>query len=1234
MTTNARTDLSAALARRILVLDGAMGTMLQSYRLSEADYRGKRFADHTHDLKGNNDILTLTQPDIVRAVHRAYLEAGADIISTNTFTGTSISQADYATVPHVYELHVAAARLAREAAADFTRRTPEQPRWVAGSLGPTNKTASISPDVNDPSRRNVTFDELAASYKESARGLLDGGADLLLVETIFDTLNAKAAIFGILELLAERRADVPLWISGTITDASGRTLSGQTVEAFWHSIRHANPAIVGLNCALGPDLLYPFVEALSRVADRPVAAYPNAGLPNEFGGYDLSPEDMAKSLGTFAENGLLNIAGGCCGTTSKHIEAIAAAVRPHPPRPISSPRPGCLLSGLEPLVIGPESLFVNVGERTNVAGSAQFARLIKEEKFEAALEVARDQVLNGAQMIDVNMDEGLIDSVKCMGTFLNLVATDPEISRVPVMIDSSRWDVIETGLKRVQGKGVVNSISLKDGEELFLERARRIQRYGAAAIVFAFDEKGQADTRDRKVQICERAYRLLTEQAGFAPEDIIFDLNIFAVATGIEEHASYGADFIEACRIVKERLPKCLVSGGVSNLSFAFRGNNVVREAMNTVFLYHAIGAGLDMGIVNAGRLPVYDEIPDTLRNAVEDVVLNRHPDAGQRLLELASSFTGEGTTQEHDLSWRESDVEDRLVHALKHGDLTFIEADTEEARLKYKSPLDVIEGPLMKGMNVVGDLFGAGKMFLPQVVKSARVMKKAVAVLTPYLEAGKSGTGSAGTILMATVKGDVHDIGKNIVGVVLECNNYKVIDLGVMVPADKILDTARREGVDVIGLSGLITPSLDEMVHVAHEMSRLDFDVPLLIGGATTSRVHTAVRIEPEYFGPTMYVQDAPRAVTAVESFLNAAKYEETVRRTRAEYQSVREEWERKRSKTRLMPIAQARQKKWAPAEEGYVPVVPARVGVTVVSDLPLAQVRPYIDWTPFFAAWQLRGRYPNILDYKHEGPQARELFADAQKLLDRIERERLLTGHAVAGLFPASAVGDDVEVYADETRRHAAVTFRFLRQQQEKSGPEGYACLSDLVAPAASGRDYIGVFAATAGLGAASLAEQFERDGDSYQGIMVRALADRLTEALAEVLHERVRKELWGYAADEQLTPDLLIKERYKGIRPASGYPSCPDHTEKRALFELLDVSRHTGIELTETFAMTPAAAIAGYYFAHPQARYFKLGPIGEDQVIDYARRKGITQAEAERWLGPNLGYDPRRGVTVTVT
>jgi 5-methyltetrahydrofolate--homocysteine methyltransferase len=1218
--------LRRAAARRILILDGAMGTMLQSYKLDEAAYRGERLADHDGDLQGNNDILSLTHPEIVSEVYRSYLAAGADIISTNTFTATSISQADYNTGHLSYEMHVESARLAREAADHVTSQMPDKPRLVAGSMGPTNKTASISPDVNNPAVRNTSFDELRDSYYDAARGLLDGGADILLVETIFDTLNAKAAIFAIRTLLAQRNDDTPVWISGTITDASGRTLSGQTTEAFWHSIRHSDPLVVGLNCALGPDLLYPYAEALSSVADRLVSAHPNAGLPNEFGGYDLTPDDMATAMAEFADNGLVNIIGGCCGTAAEHIKAIAEAVKDHKPRTPAPTRTHCLLSGLEPLEIRPDSLFVNIGERTNVAGSAKFARLIKEEKFEEALEVARDQVQNGAQMLDVNMDEALIDSQQSMKTFLNLVAVDPEISRIPMVIDSSRWEVLEEGLKCIQGKGVVNSLSLKDGEELFIERAHLVKRYGAAVIVFAFDEDGQADTQERKVAICERAYRILTEQVGYPPQDIIFDLNVFAVATGIEEHANYGVDFIEATRTVKEKLPLCLVSGGVSNLSFAFRGNNVVREAMNTVFLYHAIAAGMDMGIVNAGRLPIYDDIPEKLRVGVEDVILNRDPEASQRLLDLASQFTGKSKAIEKDLSWREAAVDDRLVYALKHGDMTFIEADTEEARGNYENPLSIIEGPLMQGMNIVGDLFGEGKMFLPQVVKSARVMKKAVAVLTPYLEAEKAEASAAGKVLLATVKGDVHDIGKNIVGVVLECNNYEIIDLGVMVPADKILDTARKENVDIIGLSGLITPSLDEMVHVAKEMSRLEFDIPLLIGGATTSRIHTAVRIEPEYFGPTTYVQDAPRAVTMVESLISRDRRGETIRRTREEYEKLRADWTRKREQTKLLTLDVARsnapQMEWRDA----LPTTPKQLGLTVYDNYPVAELRDYIDWTPFFTTWQLRGSYPAILTYKNVGPQAKELFDDANRLLDRIIAEKLLRAKAVVGLFAAGSRGDDVEIFADDTRAEVASVLHFLRQQQEKSTAEPNVSLSDFIAPSDGDvQDYIGAFAVTVGLGVAELARSFVDDNDEYNAIMVQAVADRLTEAAADHLHEQVRKELWGYARDEDFTPEQLIKERYQGIRPAAGYPACPDHSEKQTLFDLMEIEEHTGIAITENFAMTPAASISGYYFAHPLARYHRLGMINRDQVEDYAKRKGISVKEAERWLAPNLAYDP---------
>jgi 5-methyltetrahydrofolate--homocysteine methyltransferase len=1226
MATNATDLLVRESAKRILVLDGAMGTLIQAYGLDEAAFRGARFPDHPVPLAGNNDILSLTQPDIVREIYRTYLAAGADIISTNTFTATSISQADYRTGDFAYEINREAARLARAVTDDFVLHHPERPRWVAGSLGPTNKTASISPDVNDPAARNTSFDELAASYKEAARGLVDGGVDLLLIETIFDTLNGKAAIFAVRSLLAERGIDTPLWISGTITDASGRTLSGQTTEAFWYSVRHARPLVAGLNCALGARALYPYVEALAGIADTLVATHPNAGLPNEFGKYDDTPEQMAATLREFAEAGLVNIVGGCCGTTPEHIGAIVDAVAGLPPRKPVAHVPLCRLSGLEPLVIRPDLLFVNIGERTNVAGSARFAKLIRDRSLEEALEVARQQVESGAQMIDVNMDDAMIDGPPAMRTFLNLVAGDPDISRVPVVIDSSRWEVLEAGLKCLQGKGVVNSLSLKDGEDEFVRRATLVKRYGAAAIVFAFDEQGQADTCERKLTICRRAYRILTEQVGFAPEDIIFDLNVFAVATGIEEHANYAADFIEACRRVKSELPHCLVSGGVSNLSFAFRGNDTVREAMHAVFLYHAIKAGMDMGIVNAGRLPVYDDIPRRLRDAVEDVVLNRHPDAAQTLLELAAEFQGERAEEAPTEAWRDGDVESRLVHALRHGDASHVESDADEARQKLGDPLAVIEGPLMQGMNIVGDLFGQGKMFLPQVVKSARVMKKAVAVLTPYLKAQKSARGSAGKILLATVKGDVHDIGKNIVGVVLECNNYEVIDLGVMVPAEKILERARQEEVDIIGLSGLITPSLEEMVHVARLLSRADFDVPLLIGGATTSRVHTAVKIEPEYHGPTVHAQDAPRAVTTVESLLHPERRTTFIGQTRADYAKLRTDWQKKRDQADLLSLEKARANRFRVATTSDATPPPAHPGITVLDAVELAELRDYIDWTPFFAAWQLRGSYPAILDYRHVGRQARELFTDANLLLDRIIAERLLRARAVIGLYRAQSKDDDVQVFASASDAHPSATFHFLRQQQAHAGHEPNLCLADFVAPADTAvHDHIGLFALTAGLGAGELVARFERDHDEYSAILARALADRLTEALAEKLHEDVRRELWGYAQNERLTPEQLIRERYRGIRPAAGYPACPDHSEKATLFRLLDAEKQTGVALTENYAMTPAASICGYYFAHPEARYFRVGALARDQVEDYARRKGVSQAEAERWLASHLAYDP---------
>lgn len=1217
-----QTSLQHALAERILILDGAMGTMIQSYDLQESDFRGERFSEHKSDLKGNNDILSLTRPDLIGEIHRAYLEAGADIIETNTFNATTVSQQDYQTDGLAYELNFESAKLARAAADEFSAQNPAKPRFVAGALGPTNRTCSISPDVNNPAFRNIDFERLCAAYAEAARGLLDGGADILLVETIFDTLNAKAALFAISGLLEARNEDIPIWISGTITDASGRTLSGQTTEAFWRSVSHNAPLCVGLNCSLGADLLRPYVEALSNIADTYVSAYPNAGLPNELGEYDETPTQTAETLKEFAESGLVNIVGGCCGTTAEHIKAIAEAVADLPPRVVPEPTSHCYLSGLEPLEIRPDSLFANIGERTNVAGSAKFARLIKEERFEEALAIAAEQVENGAQMIDINMDEALIESVSVMRRFVNLLASDPAISRAPLVIDSSRWEVIEAGLQCMQGRGIVNSLSLKDGEEEFLRRAKLVKRYGAAVIVFAFDEEGQADSCERKLTICHRAFKLLIEQAGYKPEEIIFDLNIFAVATGIAEHNNYALDFIQACREVKRTLPGTLVSGGVSNLSFSFRGNNSLREAMHAVFLYHAIEAGMDMGIVNAGKLPVYDDIPLQLRDAIEDVILNRSPGAADKLLELATEFKGSSKQAVETAIWRDEPVEERLKYALKHGELAHIEADTEEARVKLGAPLAVIEGPLMEGMEVVGDLFGAGKMFLPQVVKSARVMKKAVAVLIPFLEAEKSQSTSAGTVLLATVKGDVHDIGKNIVGVVLECNNYQIIDLGVMVSAEKILETAREQDVDIVGLSGLITPSLTEMAHVAREMSRLDFDIPLIIGGATTSKIHTALRIEPEYFGPTVHVKDAPRAVNIVSELMNPDKRARLVRDTRAEYERLRSEREYKQEQTKLSSLAEARERKQTVSGDAPIPQQP---GITDFQDYSLESLREYIDWSPFFAAWELRGRYPNILNYAHIGEHARELFADANHLLDRIIDEKLFTAKAVVGLFPANSIGDDVAVYSDESRSAELARFNFLRRQRLREDTDYSRSLADFVAAEGSGADYIGAFAVTAGIGAAELAQSFERDNDEYNAIMARALADRLTEALAERLHQQVRVDLWGYAGDESLGAADLLKERYSGIRPAAGYPACPDHTEKRTLFELIEVESRTGISLTETCAMYPAASVSGYYFWRPESKYFRVGALGQDQIIDYAARKGMSVEETERWLAANLGYSP---------
>jgi 5-methyltetrahydrofolate--homocysteine methyltransferase len=1221
--------LEPLLARRILVLDGAMGTMIQSYRLEERDYRGDRFADWPRELRGHNDLLTLTQPGIIRAIHSAYLEAGADIIETNSFTSNAPSLADYGMEELVYELNRAAARLARDAADEWERRAPDTPRFVAGVLGPTNRSASLSPDVNDPGFRNITFDQLVATYGEGARGLVDGGADLLLVETIFDTLNAKAAVFAIEALFDRLGYRLPVMISGTIVDASGRTLSGQTTEAFWHSVAHARPLSVGLNCALGAVQLRQYVQELSRVAPVFVSAHPNAGLPNEFGQYDDTPEHMATVLREFAEHGMVNFVGGCCGTTPEHIRAIADAVRGLPPRERPQLEPKLRLSGLEPLTIGPDSIFANVGERTNVTGSRKFARLILSGDYEAGLDIARQQVDNGANMIDVNMDEGMLDSAGAMGRFLQLIASEPDISRVPVVIDSSKWSVIEAGLKCIQGKGVVNSISLKEGEEEFVRQATLVRRYGAAVIVMAFDEQGQADTVERKLAICTRCYRILTERVGFPAEDIIFDPNIFAIGTGIEEHNDYAVSYIEATRRIKATLPHVQVSGGVSNVSFSFRGNDPVREAIHAVFLYHAIAAGMDMGIVNAGQLPIYADIPPDLLELVEDVVLNRRPDATDRLLAAADQVKGKLTGQAADLGWREAPVQERLTHALVEGIADYIIEDTEEARRQFEHPIEVIEGPLMAGMNVVGDLFGAGKMFLPQVVKSARVMKKAVAHLVPYIEAERDASAAAqsnGRVLLATVKGDVHDIGKNIVGVVLQCNNYEVIDLGVMVPAAKILETARRERVDIVGLSGLITPSLEEMAFVAGELEREGFRVPLLIGGATTSRVHTAVKIEPNYKqGPTVHVLDASRAVSVAGSLLSRTLRDGFVAGVRQEYETVRAERARRPSSERRQSLDAARRNRLTLDWAATPPPVPCSTGLTVLDEYPLEDLVERIDWTPFFQTWELPGHYPDILNDPKVGPAATGLFRDGQALLERIVRDRLLRARAVFGVFHANAVGDDIELYADETRSEQLAIIHTLRQQMVKPPGRPNLALADYVAPRESGvADYVGGFAVTTGIGLDRLVAEFEAAHDDYNAILAKALADRLAEAFAERLHERVRREYWGYAADEALDNADLIREKYQGIRPAPGYPACPDHTEKHTLFELLRAESNAGITLTESCAMLPGASVSGYYFWRAGARYFGVGKIERDQVEDYARRKGLDVATVERWLSPNLNYE----------
>ena len=1220
--------LHDALATRILVLDGAMGTMVQRYRLTEAEYRGERFGAHPHDLRGNNDLLTLTRPQVIREIHAQYLEAGADILETNTFNSTTISQADYHLEPIVAELNREAARLARSVADEFTARTPAKPRFVAGVLGPMNRTLSLSPDVNDPGFRAVNFDQVKDAYLEAVAALVEGGVDILLVETIFDTLNAKAALFAIDEFFERSGERLPVMISGTITDASGRTLSGQTPEAFWNSVRHARPLSIGFNCALGAKQLRPHVEELARIADCLVSAHPNAGLPNAMAEYDELPEETAAFIREWAEAGWLNITGGCCGTTPAHIKAIAEIVAPCKPRVTPKPEPKLRLSGLEPCNIGADSLFVNVGERTNVTGSKAFARLVLAGDYAEALSVARQQVENGAQVIDVNMDEAMLDSAAAMTRFLNLVAAEPDIARVPIMIDSSKWSVIEAGLKCVQGKAIVNSISLKEGEAEFLRHARLARRYGAAVIVMAFDEKGQADTLERKTSICERCYRILVEQVGFPPEDIIFDPNIFAIATGIEEHNRYGLDYLEALAWIHRHLPHAKTSGGVSNLSFSFRGNEPVREAMHTAFLYHAAKAGMTMGIVNAGQLGVYAEIPPELLERVEDVIFDRRPDATERLVTFAETFKGQKKDAAEDLAWRSAPVEERLSHALVKGITQWIVEDTEEARKKFPRPIQVIEGPLMDGMNVVGDLFGAGKMFLPQVVKSARVMKQAVAHLIPFIEEEKRLLGSAdakakGKVVMATVKGDVHDIGKNIVGVVLQCNNFEVIDLGVMVPAEKILDTAVKEGADMVGLSGLITPSLEEMAHVAAEMERLGMRMPLLIGGATTSRTHTAVKIEPRYSGPTVWVPDASRAVGVATSLASEEGRDPFVAQVREDYLKVRDAHAKKTGQ-KSIPIGAARANAVKLDWAAHAPPKPRHHGLLALKNYPLEKLVPCLDWAPFFQAWDLVGKYPAILDDAVVGEAARNVFREGQAMLDRIVKGRWLTANAVFGIWPANSVGDDIEIYADESRSRVLMTWHNLRQQNEKPQGNPNQCLADFVAPRESGvADWLGAFAVTAGAGIEAKLAEFEAKHDDFSAILLKALADRLAEAFAEHLHQRVRTEYWGYAAGESLTNEEMIAEKYAGIRPAVGYPSCPDHTEKGELFRLLDAERNAGITLTESFAMVPTAAVSGFYFANPQARYFAVGKVERDQVADYAHRKGMDLAACERWLAPILNY-----------
>jgi 5-methyltetrahydrofolate--homocysteine methyltransferase len=1223
--------LKKILNDRILVLDGAMGTMIQRYKLSEEDFRGERLKDHPFDLKGNNDLLSLTKPEVIKEIHFTYLEAGSDIIETNTFSASPISQADYKTDHLAYEMNFASGKIAREAAEEYTKLTPGKPRFVAGALGPTNKTASISPNVNDPGFRAVSFDQLAEAYYVQVKGLMDACVDIFLIETVFDTLNCKAAIYAIEEYCSQYNKEVPVMISGTIVDLSGRTLSGQTTEAFWISVSHTkNLLSVGLNCALGAKQMRPFVADLSRIANCFVSVYPNAGLPNEMGEYDQTASEMALLLEEFAQNGFYNIVGGCCGTTPEHIKAITNFVKNYPPRKIPERSDYLHLSGLEPLIIRPETNFVNIGERTNVAGSKKFARLILSGEFEEAVAIARNQVEGGAQILDVNMDEALLDSEEAMKKFLNLLQAEPDIAKLPIMIDSSKWSVIEAGLKCLQGKGIVNSISLKEGEEVFIAHAKKIMQYGAAVVVMAFDEKGQADSFERKIEVCARAYKQLVEKVGFPPQDIVFDPNVLTIATGIEEHNNYAVDFIEAARWIKQNLPHANVSGGISNISFSFRGNDLVREAMHSAFLYHAIKAGLDMGIVNAGQLEVYEEIPSDLKELVEDVILNRRADATERLIEFAEHVKQKDKGFIKKDEWRNAPVQERLKHALVKGIVDYIEEDTEEARRQYEKPLQVIEGPLMDGMNIVGDLFGAGKMFLPQVVKSARVMKKSVAYLIPFIEREKNESNEirkTDKVLLATVKGDVHDIGKNIVGVVLGCNNYHVIDLGVMVSADKIIQTAIDEKVDIIGLSGLITPSLDEMVHVASEMERIGLKLPLLIGGATTSKIHTAVKIEPVYSSLTVHVLDASRSVPVVNNLLNAdekikSSFESDVKKT---YQKLRDEHNKKRAARKFISISEARENRLKTDWSKLKITKPAEIGVTVLKDYPLSSLRNCIDWSPFFHTWELKGKHPAIFQNEKYGSEAKRLFDEANKLLDEIISNKLIKANGVLGLFAANSIGDDIEIYTDETRKGVKRVLHSLRSQAPKTDGTPNLALADYIAPKETGvEDYIGAFAVTTGIGIETLIEHYEKKHDDYNSIMVKALADRLAEAFAEHLHKQVRKIYWKYVDNESLTNEELIKEKYIGIRPAPGYPAQPDHTEKLIIFDILEVEKNTGITLTESLAMYPAASICGLYFSHPASKYFNVGKIGKDQVLDYHRRKGMSLEEIERWLHTNLSYD----------